>query len=157
MKALFDRHHIQDNRRLAIGIALSILLLGVWGCSQWLRSPPHIQVSTTLHDFGQIREKDKVETLVTVKNTGGRELEILKVTTSCGCTQATIENEKLASGQETPLKITFDASTHHSQGTTDPSVPEPISHIVYLRSNDPAQPEVAVEIQAQIIHPKGLP
>ena len=154
MNALLDRQPTHGKRHLVMGIALGLLLIGVWGCAAWLKSPPHIQVSTTLHDFGQIGEKDKVETLVTVKNTGGRELEILRVTTSCGCTQATIVDEKLTPGQETPLKITFDASTHHSEGTADPSVPEAISHVVYLRSNDPTQPEVVVEIQAQIIHPK---
>ncbi len=88
---------------------------------------------------------------------GGRELDILKVTTSCGCTKAEIEREKLDPGQETLLKILFDATTHHSEGMRDPAQPEDVSHLVYLRSNDPDQPEVEIEIRAQLIAQKESP
>lgn len=137
-----------SSRQLALGVIASLIVLGTLGFVLWPKGPPRIQLSQSLHDFGTIKSTDKVETTITVRNAGGQALEILSVTTSCGCTKARLASAKLAPGEETALTIIFDAAAHSAEGAPNSSEPEAVSHVAYLRTTDPAQPEAEVEIRA---------
>jgi hypothetical protein len=52
-------------------------------------------------------------------------------------------SETLLPGQTALLDITYDATLHPDDG--------PVLRIVYIRSNDPARPEVEVELTANVI------
>ncbi len=141
-----------SSRQLALAVIASLLVIGTLSAVLWPKGPPRLQLSQSLHDFGTIKSTDKVETIVSVRNTGGQPLEILSVTTSCGCTKAQLASAKLAPGEETTLHIVFDAASHSTEQTTSSSEPEAVSHVAYLRTTDPAQPEAEIEIRARVVN-----
>lgn len=144
-----------SSRQLALGAIVSLIVIGTLSVVLWPKGPPRIQLSQSLHDFGTIKGTDKVETIVSVRNTGGQPLEILSVTTSCGCTKAQLASAQLAPGEETTLHIVFDAASHSTEQTISSSEPEAVSHVVYLRTNDPVHSEVEIEIQARLMGESG--
>jgi hypothetical protein len=81
-----------------------------------------------------------------VRNEGGSELQIEKITTSCDCTKAVIGQEKIAAGESAALTVSLDPTEDNLYGD--------ITRVIYLRSNDPENPEVSVEFHAVIQKPQ---
>jgi hypothetical protein len=104
---------------------------------------PSIEVNPKSHDFGTI-PKEVVSHMFSVKNTGTAMLQIKKVSTSCACTTAEIDSKSVGPGQSTGMLVTFDPNKMAE-------IEENVYRIVYIKSNDPEQPEVEVEIRATVI------
>ncbi len=142
------RRVISLGLRVALAIFVSLLA--------WAQSgAPKIEVAPALYDFGEVAATATVETTVSVQNTGEGQLEILSVTSSCGCTKARLSEEEISPRQTTTLKIIFDAKSHIGERTAPLTEPEAVAHVVYLRTNDPERPEVEVEIRATVM-PEAL-
>ncbi len=109
-------------------------------------SPPRIVVEPLTQDLGE-RPQELIELTYTVRNEGGSPLKIEKVSTSCGCTQAAVDRETLAPGESTQLRVTLDPTEDNLYGN--------LIRVIYLRSNDPATPEVEVEFRVTIHKPEG--
>lgn len=109
---------------------------------------PAIEAAPDSHDFGTVIYGDVAEHTFIVKNLGDEPLEILRLSTSCGCTNATIaeEDKIIAPGQSVDMLVTFDPAVHK-----DDSDLGYVTRIVYIKTNDPANPEVEVEITAKVI------
>lgn len=134
---------------------LAVVLLGVLGLVLaggygYLRlgaqAPPRLEVTPAALDFGEIPPTEKVVVEYTVRNGGGSLLEILRVSTSCGCTTAEIEKTTLLPGETTPLRVTFDPQVMYTEGLFE----EEILRMIYLKSNDPERPEVEVELRGRV-------
>jgi hypothetical protein len=69
------------------------------------------------------------------------------VRTSCGCTTATLAATTVPAGAAVDLQVTFDPQAH-------PGLYGPLLRIVYLSSNDPAQPEVEIPVSVEILAPE---
>lgn len=124
-----------------IGAIIIILaMLSVSGCAN---KTPKIEITPGSYDFGVI-PYEKVEHTFSVKNEGTAPLEIKGVSTSCGCTKAAVESETIMPGEATNLLVTFDPNI-----MGDNEVGE-ILRVIYVKSNDPSQPEVEVEIMANV-------
>jgi len=117
---------------------------------------PSIEVSPKSWDFGNITYLGgEVKKVFTVENTGELPLEINWVSTSCGCTRAYFEKKDMAyfekkdipSGERANLTVTLDPSLM-GRGM---NISGQILKVVYIRSNDPVNPEVEVEISANIV------
>jgi hypothetical protein len=130
---------------------IGLALVGSYG---YLRSgtqdPPRIEVTPSSYDFGEISPTEKAVVEFQVKNTGGSPLEITRVSTSCGCTTAEIEDELLLPGETTTLHVTFDPQVMYTEGLAE----EEILRVIYVRSNDPDRPEVEVELRGRVV-PSG--
>lgn len=111
---------------------------------------PTLAVVPATYDFGEIAADVPVTTTLRVANTGRGELSISGVTTSCGCTTAQLEETVLAPGAATDLTVTFDPQAH-------PGLYGPLLRMVYLQSNDPAQPEIEVPVHVTILEPNLAP
>jgi hypothetical protein len=83
----------------------------------------------------------------TVRNEGGSLLEIQKISTSCGCTQATMGTNTIPPGGSAELKVTMDPVEDDLYGE--------LMRVIYVRSNDPDNPEVEVEFRVEIRRPEG--
>lgn len=127
-------------------ILSGLILLAFLGGYGYLRSgqtdPAHIEITPASHDFGAIPSR-KVETDFRVRNVGGSMLEILSVSTSCGCTTAEISSKALATGQTAQLHVTFDPTLMGEQGE--------ILRMIYVKSNDPTQPETEIELRGNVV------
>lgn len=59
------------------------------------------------HDFGQIREGEKVEYVYEIKNTGDADLLIQSVRPSCGCTTPKYDKKPVRPGRKASIEVAF--------------------------------------------------
>ena len=120
---------------------------------------PQIVLEPQEIDLGDVSSKEgKVETSITIKNTGQKNLIVDSLSTSCGCTTVSVINN----GQEGPVFGTGtppeDWATTIQPGETaelriyyDPTFHEdargPMVREVYISSNDPVDPVVKARIE----------
>jgi hypothetical protein len=109
---------------------------------------PAIEVIPDSYDLGTVIYGEVAKHTFAVKNSGDESLEILRLSTSCGCTKATVAetNKVIAPGQSVEMMVTFDPAVHeddHDLGD--------VTRIVYIKTNDSKNPEVEVEITANVI------
>lgn len=119
---------------------MSILLSACGGQPQIMVSEATIQLGDVIN--GEIIERD-----LKVENLGQSVLTINAVTTSCGCTQASIEPTTISPGGSGTLHIAFDSGAH------GPALTGNLIRQVIVTSNDPQQPELIVELSANILPP----
>jgi len=129
---------------------------------------PKIQITSALHDFGEISaSQGLVETSFEVNNIGDSELIISGMETSCGCTTAKLKTwDKESNLRESPEFGMHNNPTNWSTsiepGTTtklivtfDPNFHEntfgPVTRTVSVFSNDPGKSEEKVTILANVI------
>ena len=108
-------------------------------------SPPQIVVEPALQDLGQMPQ-EPIELSYTVRNEGDSLLQIEKISTSCGCTEATLDHEIIPPGESTQLRVTLDPIEDNLYGN--------LLRVIYIRSNDPATPEAEVEFRVSILKPE---
>lgn len=124
-------------------IPLGLLGIFLSGCVN--SSPAQVLVVPESHDFGIIdQSKGTVSTSFEVKNTGGQSLEILKLSTSCGCTTAEMDMSDLNLGESREMKVTFDPMVHPDQFG-------PVKRVVYLQTSDPENPEIEIDIEGNVV------
>lgn len=130
-------------RRAALLIlaALTMAAAGLWA-ARTATARPSVVLETTTVDFGPVAAP--ATKTVVVRNVGRAPLRVLGISTSCGCTTATIESTLMEPGSTARLTIIFDPVAH---GPT----PGPARHAVYLRTNDPRVPEAEVGVRAVVV------
>jgi hypothetical protein len=118
------------------------LLHGATARSQGGAKAPRIAVEPDGFDFGQsLKNKELVKEFY-VRNHGGTDLVIEKVTTSCGCTAALL-NER-----DRVVKPGGSASLQVKLRT---SVPGRLVKSVLIKSNDPARELYELKVQADVV------
>lgn len=108
-------------------------------------SSPKIEMLPQTFDFGDIEYGEIVEYDFSVKNAGKEILEIKRVATSCSCTTAKISQETINPGETANLHIRYDSGAMglvHGKGRQE--------RIIYVKSNDPANPQAEVMIFANV-------
>lgn len=103
-------------------------------------SSPIIHFAETQHDFGVVKEGQKVEYTFTFDNSGKTNLEIGDIKTSCGCTAALVSQKVLAPGEKGTLKVELDTSKRQGK----------MSRMITITSNDPGDPSKVLTIYADV-------
>lgn len=105
---------------------------------------PKIEISPASFDFGQIDFGVIAKKTFEIKNSGTDVLKINRVSTSCSCTTAKVSDENLEPGQTAELLVSYDTAAmgtgSHGKGNQQ--------RIIYVRSNDPKNPQVEATITA---------
>ena len=105
---------------------------------------PRISFDRNTYDFGDVPQSAGIiETTFTISNNGADPLILGEITTSCGCTTATVDAKAIAAGASTRLVVRFDPDFHD----------EPVGKItrtVFIPTNDPTTPEAEVRIMVDI-------
>lgn len=129
-------------KRWTIGwVSLGLLLLAlVAGCAQ---QPGQVELSASEYDFGTIPNDKAVSQTFELRNVGRGKLEILGVSTSCGCTTAELSKRQLGPGETAELTVTYDPLAH--DGATGRFM-----RIVYIRSDDPDVPEATLTVRVTV-------
>ena len=70
---------------------------------------PIMQFEETVHDFGNMIQGERVVYGFRFVNTGGSDLVITRVSTSCGCTVGDYPKEPIAPGKDGIIEVTFDS------------------------------------------------
>lgn len=143
---------IMKLKSIILTILVIILAIAIYGYFKAAPSPststenqPSIEVSPQSYNFGPANYGEKLGHAFTVTNIGNQTLEITKVATSCGCTTAEVSQTSILPGQQADLAVTYDTGVMtgaHAKGQQE--------RIIYLKSNDPANPQVEVTITALV-------
>lgn len=92
-------------------------------------SAPKVLVDKSIEDFGRFSAKDKQTAVFTIKNTGDESLKLLKVRTTCGCSEVIKEKDVLKPGES--AKITASLKPNELSGS--------FSKNFFVQTNDPDQ------------------
>lgn len=110
---------------------------------------PAIVLETESLDLGDVPNGTIATRDVAVRNDGDAMLVVDTISTSCGCTSATLEPMQIAAGETGTLHIEYDAGAH------GPDLTGPLVRQVFVNSNDPDQPEVVVELAVNVTPPQA--
>jgi hypothetical protein len=110
-------------------------------------NPPKIKVIPETYNFGNI-PPEKVSHTFSVENIGESTLEIFKVSTSCGCTTASIDRRMIEPGESAKMVVNFDPTLHRSSKKREVAQTK---RTIYIRSNDPEIPEKTIYITATVV------
>ena len=127
---------------LILLVLLAVLLAACTG------NQPQINPETSEFDLGDVVNGVIMEKDLTVRNTGKADLVVDTVTTTCGCTTASLDSMTIPAGESSTLHITFDSGAH------GPELTGQVMRQVILISNDPKQPEATVQFIANILPPE---
>lgn len=133
-------------RRVAVFLGAAGLIAAVG--SAWAiwayTARPDVAVDPTVLDFGPLSAPTVQTRTVTVRNNGRALLRIEAVSSSCGCTIGQMDATAVSPGGAAQMRVTFDTVAHGPQTG-------PARHAVYLRTNDPQNPEVEIEVRATVL------
>ncbi len=106
---------------------------------------PEIDVITQ-HDLGTISKGQVALASFSVRNTGNATLEIQSVSTSCGCTKASVSPRSIPAGGIGVLKVAYDSGAHEADMGK-------ITRLVFLHTNDPDKDSVRIQLDVEIRKP----
>lgn len=89
---------------------------------------------------------DVAATTFTLTNYTPLPLKIIKVSTSCGCTKASVEKEKLKAYESTIVNVSFDPAVHKDD--TDLG---DLTRTIYIETDNPNFPDLESKITATVI------
>ncbi len=95
------------------------------------------------HNFGMMKQGDQGTYEFKFKNTGKSTLVIYTIKTSCGCTATTLGNDKIAPGETSVIKVTYNSAKKLGQDET----------FVTVYTNDPDRETVRLSIKANVLVP----
>lgn len=122
--------------------AALIVFAAGWLLASCSRGEPDIDVVTE-YDLGTVTKGAEAVADLPVRNLGGAPLTVLAVSTSCGCTTATLSAETIAPGGDATLHVVYDSGAHE----------EDIGRIerhVFISSNDPDEADVRIVLTVLI-------
>lgn len=137
-----------DGKRYApllLAAAVILVLSAAYGLyTLEFKGAPKIEVVPSFKDLGDVT-KEGFDYTFTVKNTGKRPLKIERVSTSCGCTLATIESELIMPEESTDLLVTFNPRLMEEE------IKGKVTRVIFIKSNDPENPELEIKITANVV------
>ena len=102
---------------------------------------PRIRVEPARFDFGRVLPGRTLRKEFRLRNLGDRALVVERISRSCGCTGAVVEETTVPPGDSTPLRIWVE--TRNARG--------PIEERVVVRSNDPDTPLLEIVLEATVV------
>ncbi len=105
-----------------------------------------VAVTPDNQDLGTVIYGDVPTTTFTLTNFTPLPLEVTRVSTSCGCTSAEIEDEKLGAYESTTVKVSFDPAVHKD----DTDLGE-LTRTIYVSTDNPNFPRFTSTITANVV------
>lgn len=125
-----------------------LALLGLLVLAACAGGEPQIGLEATALDLGDVPNGVIVTRDVAVRNEGETTLVVEDISTSCGCTTATLAPMQIAPGESGVLHIAYDSGAH------GPDLTGPLVRQIFINSNDPTQPEATVEVAVNVTPPE---
>jgi len=79
--------------------------------AQFVSSAQGIRFESDIHDFGKMKQNEKLNTTFHFKNVGSDTIRLLEPKASCGCTAALLSDYTVAPGREGTISVTFSTVT----------------------------------------------
>ena len=122
-------------RTAIVILAASLLAACSWGA-------PDIDVATG-HDMGVVVKGEPAVAELAVRNLGDRPLTVKSVSTSCGCTKATLTPMIIPPGGEAGLRVEYDSGAHEQDIGL-------IERFVFISSDDPDEDDVRIRFTVTV-------
>lgn len=126
------------HRTICILLAAGWLLAG----SLVVGAAPELYVENEVFDFGVAVAGDVVSFTFLLENRGDEALTIESIRTSCGCTTTALSQTEIEPGKIVRLGGEFDTSGLGGMRA---------SRNIYVHSNDPARPDVTLEVTGRVL------
>lgn len=104
---------------------------------------PRLEANNLVKDFGAVTPGARLKGSFKFRNTGDAPLTIERITTSCGCTDATVSDHTVYPGKSASLEVVLNA----------PRVRRRIDETVVITTDDPTRRNVPVFLQANVVLP----
>jgi hypothetical protein len=127
------------HKKVIYFLGVSICLLLVSG-SVYAGQAPRIHFKQDTWDFGPTKQGKNLTHTFIFTNSGEETLKIVKVLTSCGCTAALLSKKIYEAGEKGEIKVTFNTRGYEGE----------VSKYLYVKSNDPKQPNKMLTVSASI-------
>ncbi|MGV8095880.1 MAG: DUF1573 domain-containing protein [Mangrovibacterium sp.] len=105
-----------------------------------LANAPFVSFNTMSHDFGNIKQGDRVEYEFIIQNKGKRDLIVRDVKTSCGCTIVSPAKKIVSSNESVPVKVIFDSAGKKGRQ----------NKAITVITNDPKRPTSILRVSTNI-------
>jgi len=134
-------------KKLSAVVLATLLANALWARGPSPAEGPRIRVEPQSFDFGQALQNKTLSKEFSIKNFGSADLVIERVTTTCGCTTAPLDDKDkvIKPGSSTPLMVKL--QTRDSTGL--------MSRSVLIKSNDPEKGFYEIKIQATVVAESG--
>lgn len=116
------------------------------GTNAYKEQQVSVQLWPEKHDLGTVIYGDVATTSFTLTNYTPLPLKITRVSTSCGCTKASVEKEELGAYESTTVNVSFDPAVHKD----DTDLGE-LSRTIYIETNNPNYSDLETMITANVI------
>lgn len=104
---------------IATAFFVALALSGT-SAAQKRKTGPVMEIEPEKHDFGGVQQDQKLVHEFTIKNVGTEDLEIRRISTSCGCAAAVPADRIVPPGGSTTLEVVLE--TRKYKGVIDKSV-----------------------------------
>ena len=131
-------------RAVIVVIAAVMGLMAFGGPAAAAEEPvkgPHIAVDPVEFDFGKALPNKSLHKDFTIRNFGTENLEIERVSTTCGCTAALADDKVVKPGASTTLRVTLQTRDYKGR----------VEREILVQSNDPAQNPLKLKVQATVV------
>jgi len=151
-----------QNRLAFYGVLVVAALLvwgGVWQFNQGRErtvvqsdAPPatgsnvFVAVDPPEWDLGTVVYGEVAHAEFTLTNFTPQLLKVMRVSTSCGCTKAEVEQEVLQPYESTAVKVSFDPAVHGEN-----AVLGDLTREIYINTDNPDYSRITVQISASVV------
>lgn len=116
------------------------------GTTAYKEQQTEVSLTPSVQNLGTVIYGEVAKTQFTLTNFTPAPLVIKRVATSCGCTIAEVEKDKLEPYESTIVKVAFDPAVH--KGDSDLGN---VTRTIYLETDNPNFAKLTAEITAQVI------
>jgi hypothetical protein len=129
------------NRSLAPVLGLALIVCSSGASAEGEESKaPRIAVDPTSFDFGKALQNKTLHKDFVLRNLGAADLEISRVSTTCGCTAALADSTVIKPGASTTLRVDLQTRTYAGK----------LERRILVESNDSKSP-LELKVQATVV------
>jgi hypothetical protein len=135
-------------RRALLAIAVLSLLSPAFGQEKGAKTDvvkgPRIRVEPSTFDFGKAVQNRTLDKEFSLRNFGSEDLVIENVTTTCGCTAALMDaNKVIKPGGTAPLRVSLQTRDYSGK----------MERRILVRSNDPTTSLLEIKVEVTVVSP----
>lgn len=116
------------------------------GTNAYKEQQVSVQLSPDKQELGTVIYGDVATTSFTLTNYTPLPLKVTRVSTSCGCTSASVDKEELGAYESTSVNVSFDPAVHKD----DTDLGE-LTRTIYIETDNPNYPDLETMITANVI------
>ena len=123
-----------------LGLALLVSASGASTTASEEVKGPRIAVDPAAFDFGKALQNKTLHKDFVLRNLGAADLEISRVSTTCGCTAALADSTTIKPGASTTLRVDLQTRTYTGK----------VERRILIESNDPKSP-LELKVQTTVV------